>query len=283
MPRCVAGFCDNTAASGHGMFTFPKDPGLNKKWRVNMKRVRSPREPHKLWENTEYSRLCGAHFEEDCFLVSHSLASSIGYMPGRLQLKPDAVPTIFKDQNQRVIQKSGSGRPAFEKRRRKEAIEQILKEAEETLELPVVPEPEDEQMPQPDIEVPVACSVDLITSTNDSEVNCLQPVTLMDNSENIPNTVTQTYHKKIQTPLRWASKLPVKRRTFSTQTKPIMVDKSTQYNPPEKDPLPPRPTYILQDDDLDTSFRSDRTMETDDHDDPDYNPEIEPDMSDNER
>ena len=41
-------------------------------------------------------------------------------MPGRLQLKPDAVPTIFKDQNQRVIQKSGSGRPAFEKRRRKE-------------------------------------------------------------------------------------------------------------------------------------------------------------------
>ena len=90
MPRCVAGFCDNTAASGHGMFTFPKDPGLNKKWRVNMKRAKSPREPHKLWENTEYSRLCGAHFQDDCFLVSHSLSSSIEYMPGRLQLKSES-------------------------------------------------------------------------------------------------------------------------------------------------------------------------------------------------
>lgn len=83
--------------------------------------------------------------------------------------------------------------------------------------------------------------------------------------------------------MRWASKLPVKRRTFSTQTKPIMVDKCTQYSPPETDQLPPRPTYVTLDNDLDTSFRSDRTMETDDDDDPDYNPELELDISDNER
>lgn len=121
MPYCVAGLCDNTSAAGYGMFSFPKDPGLNRSWRDNMKRVKSAREPHKLWENSVFSRLCGYHFEDSCFLVSPTMAKNIGFKPGKLQLKPDAIPTIFK-RKPAPGQRRQPTRPraAFEKRRRQE-------------------------------------------------------------------------------------------------------------------------------------------------------------------
>lgn len=125
MPRCVAVFCGNTAASGHGMFTFPKEPDLNRLWRENMKRVKSPREPNKLWENTVYSRLCGLHFEENCFVVSHAMAKNLLFKPGKLQLKQDAVPTLFQRQPNEQIAKP-KPRGAFEKRRRKEVSKMFL-------------------------------------------------------------------------------------------------------------------------------------------------------------
>lgn len=90
----------------------------------------------------------------------------------------------------------------------------------------------------------------------------------------------QTYHKKMQTPARWASK-HVHVRSFATQTTPSMVDRSTQYHPPQPEQceLPPAPFIFrgVEEDMLDTSFRSDGstcTME-DDSDDPDYDPHMD--------
>ncbi len=105
MPRCVVPFCGNTSASGGGLFTFPANPEINLQWRVNMnmmkrKEKKSPTEPGSLclWVNSPYSRICGKHFEENCFVISRSFADTIASsQPRRLQLKPGAIPTIFNE------------------------------------------------------------------------------------------------------------------------------------------------------------------------------------------
>ena len=88
MPRCVAPGCRNTDAAHLGMFTFPKDSCLNLKWRTNMRRAVSVKEPWKLWTNSSSSRLCGAHFTDECFVPpSPAFARSIGFVPKSYNLK----------------------------------------------------------------------------------------------------------------------------------------------------------------------------------------------------
>ena len=124
MPRCVAPGCRNTDAAHLGMFSFPKDSVLNLKWRTNMRRAKSVKEPWKLWSGATSSRLCGAHFEDECFVPpSPNFAKSIGFTPKSFNLKKGAIPTLFEKPTTPAREpKTTTSKPrgAFEKRRRKE-------------------------------------------------------------------------------------------------------------------------------------------------------------------
>ena len=81
--------------------------------------------PWKLWINSESSRLCGAHFEDDCFIPpSPNLAKSTGFVAKSYNLKKGAIPTIFErpptPAQMSSKQTTTKPRTAFEKRRRKE-------------------------------------------------------------------------------------------------------------------------------------------------------------------
>ncbi|KAG1657778.1 THAP domain-containing protein 10 [Nymphon striatum] len=128
MIYCAAVLCHNNTTSGYGMFTFPKDPGLNRSWRKNMEHVKS-NEPRKLWESSRHSRLCGCHFEDSCFIVSPTIMKYISFKPEKLRLRPGAIPTIFKRKPDPGRQPTRpTPRAAFEKRRSKnKAISRIIK------------------------------------------------------------------------------------------------------------------------------------------------------------
>ena len=90
MPQCIAYGCNNRSedlSRGISFFRLPmKDPVLLKAWTVKL-RLENP--PLK-----DSSRVCSAHFTEDCF--ERDFKAEL--MPGtktRRRLKPDAVPTLF--------------------------------------------------------------------------------------------------------------------------------------------------------------------------------------------
>ena len=126
MPRCVAPGCSNTNAAHLGMFSFPKDPFLNMKWRTNMRRAKSKKQPWQLWSSNDSSRLCGAHFEDESFVApSPNFAKTIGFVPKSYNLKAGAIPTIFErpttpSASEPTAKKTPKPRSAYEKRRRKE-------------------------------------------------------------------------------------------------------------------------------------------------------------------
>ena len=66
MPQCVAQGCSNTNAAHLEMFLFPKDPFSNMKWRTNMRKAKSKKQPWQLWSSYDSSRLCD-HFEDESF------------------------------------------------------------------------------------------------------------------------------------------------------------------------------------------------------------------------
>ena len=115
--RCVAAGCSNTYKSGVSLFLFPKDAQLRKKWTDQVKRTRDK------WEGpSDYSVLCSAHFEEDCFEPEAKVAHSLGLVEKRKQrLKADAVPTLFErpvSQQRTTAQPvAGPSQPARKKRR----------------------------------------------------------------------------------------------------------------------------------------------------------------------
>ena len=112
--RCAAPGCSNLQRPGLSLYSFPKDKELNKKWRVNMGRVRSAADP-RLWESNKHSRLCEEHFTKDSFKISRTLSSEIGFVPGKFLLKEDAIPTIFKHKPTVT-----TPRGAYEKRQKQE-------------------------------------------------------------------------------------------------------------------------------------------------------------------
>ena len=84
-------------------------------------------------------------------------------------------------------------------------------------------------------------------------------------------------HRKSQTPKRWASRPVVSVRSYGTQTKPTMVDKGAQYEPPEPEPTK---TPVVKEksnaDQLNVSFLSDTTISMeDDENDTDYLPDFD--------
>ena len=75
---CAVPGCDG---ADHGRYQFPKDPELNHKWRIAIKREVSESQP---WKPSEYSRVCGAHFKPDDF--KQTLASMYSTKPTVLTL-----------------------------------------------------------------------------------------------------------------------------------------------------------------------------------------------------
>ena len=94
MPNhCVAAGCTNSSTiKGISVYHFPKDLSLRKKWVDQVKRTRD-----KWTGPSEHSILCSDHFSDDCFEASYDLRKHFGIQtPRKRQLKPNAVPSIFK-------------------------------------------------------------------------------------------------------------------------------------------------------------------------------------------
>ena len=130
MVFCAAINCRNGSKFKVSTFKFPEDPKLRKEWLIKMKR--------ESFEPTKHSRICADHFTADCFQQNLAIRTSLGstFKPRRLNLKKDAVPTIFNFEKKRkcgeeqvVPLKNKTAargnpeervRPAFAKRRRLE-------------------------------------------------------------------------------------------------------------------------------------------------------------------
>lgn len=87
---------------------------MRKLWVLAIKRDR--------WQPTSSSRLCSAHFTNEDYVHDPSIAERLGMKPFSRLLKPDAVPSLFAH-NRKAENKL---RGAFEKRRRKEIVEEAL-------------------------------------------------------------------------------------------------------------------------------------------------------------
>ena len=95
MVFCAAINCRNDSKSKVSTFKFPEDPKLRKEWLIKMKR--------ESFEPTKHSRICADHFTADCFQQNLAIMTSLGstFKPRRLNLKKDAVPTIFNFEKKR--------------------------------------------------------------------------------------------------------------------------------------------------------------------------------------
>ena len=109
--RCVAGGCSNTRKDGVSLHLWPEDPRFARLWTNAVKNTRSD-----FTNPTSSSRLCSAHFTEDCFEAQSIIAKRLG-LEMKTIMKADAVPTIFR-----------SG-PPLNKRQRQEDDEYVTSES----------------------------------------------------------------------------------------------------------------------------------------------------------
>ncbi|XP_061750011.1 uncharacterized protein LOC133549001 isoform X8 [Nerophis ophidion] len=144
--RCIAAGCSNTNTAGVSLFSFPKDYSQALLWNREVKRTRLDWTTH-----TKYSVLCSDHFERSCFEEGPLLRAEMGIATLRpLVLKKGAGPTIFNiprpgisgsvtvsapsaststSSDHHTPSTSGQTvhmRSAFNKRRRKVTIDQIM-------------------------------------------------------------------------------------------------------------------------------------------------------------
>jgi hypothetical protein len=88
------------------MYLFPRDVKFRKIWVRNLRRDG--------FVPTATSRLCGKHFTDDQFSVHPSVAKKCGYK--KIELKPDAVPTIFDFPNRNGNKKQRQSTAYFKRR-----------------------------------------------------------------------------------------------------------------------------------------------------------------------
>ena len=121
MVFCAALNCLTDSKSKVSMFKFPANPKLRKQWLLNMKR--------KEFKPDKNTCICAVHCTEDCFRENLVIRRFLGsdFMPLRLHLKEDAVPTFFffvRKRNHREEclpkHKDPTVRSAFAKRRKLE-------------------------------------------------------------------------------------------------------------------------------------------------------------------
>ena len=86
--RCVAGRCSNTTKDGVSLHSWPSNPQYARVWTRAVRNTRADFSP------SPSSKLCSAHFTEDCFEDQTVIARSLG-LSMKKTLKPEAVPTIF--------------------------------------------------------------------------------------------------------------------------------------------------------------------------------------------
>ncbi|GFN95015.1 THAP domain protein [Plakobranchus ocellatus] len=94
MPQCVGVNCTNASGETKGIpfHRFPKDKEMRARWVANLRRYAHVKKDkhgrmnkHKKFVAGDNTRLCGKHFEDDCYTVTGK----------RRRLKKDAVPTLF--------------------------------------------------------------------------------------------------------------------------------------------------------------------------------------------
>lgn len=134
MLYCVAFNCKSGSGQGVGLFEFPKDDKRRKVWISRIKR--------KDFNPSKTSRLCSKHFTNDQIVVDPSLAMTIGYKLKKLQLKPDAIPSIFDFESKQQecqdkvdsmkVKRKQRQSGAVAKRKRIETLAQILKESSDS-------------------------------------------------------------------------------------------------------------------------------------------------------
>lgn len=90
---------------------FIKDPKFRRIWTRNLRRDG--------FKVTDYSKLCAKHFTPDQFTTLPALAKKCGYK--KLDLRPDAIPTLFDLPIEKVEKKPRTS-TAFLKRRTIEVI-----------------------------------------------------------------------------------------------------------------------------------------------------------------
>ena len=95
MVFCAAITCRNDSKSKVSTSKFPEDPKLRKEWLLKMKT--------ESYEPTKHSHICADHFTADCFQQNLAIWTSLGstFKPRRLNLKKDAVSTIFNFKTKR--------------------------------------------------------------------------------------------------------------------------------------------------------------------------------------
>lgn len=79
MPGCSAIGCNNRSERGYVMKCFPREPKLRQLWKERVNRAD--------WEPSNNSFLCHMHFEPNQWIITEN---------GKIRLKKDAVPSIFK-------------------------------------------------------------------------------------------------------------------------------------------------------------------------------------------
>ena len=95
MVFCAAITCRNDSKSKVSTFKFPEDPKLRKEWLLKMKT--------ESYEPTKHSHICADHFTADYFQQNLAIRTSLRstFKPRRLNLKKDAVSTIFNFKKKR--------------------------------------------------------------------------------------------------------------------------------------------------------------------------------------
>ena len=86
-----------------------KEPRRHRLWAARVSRVG--------FTVTRHSRLCQDHFEGSAFMRDPHVYKSVGYKPGQLRLKPDAVPSIFEKRDPPATETRERRSLAFAKRR----------------------------------------------------------------------------------------------------------------------------------------------------------------------
>jgi len=90
MVLCAVATCNNRSGRNKNVafFCFPKNSKLRRAWIYKCWR--------KKYRPSQHAKVCEHHFIDSDFILSRSFAASLGYNEKfRLQLKPDAIPSIF--------------------------------------------------------------------------------------------------------------------------------------------------------------------------------------------
>ena len=127
MVLCAAYGCDTDSKTHKiSMYSFPKKETDNSRRQVWINRLNRGQSATKKFAPNKYSKLCAKHFEESQFKISRVFAEQIGFSEDfRLYLKPDAVPTIFENPNQKTTSKERTSAAAIMGKRLIHELKQV--------------------------------------------------------------------------------------------------------------------------------------------------------------